>query len=95
MVSELALAGQGRLLRCTHCGRAVAETRHTRESWRVDYYLLHTGDVEAAAVAREGEGEAVTYLKLVRALDIVTCADCYRDPAVREGRDERFHAPAG
>jgi len=95
MVQEAVPPGRERLLRCTHCGRLVAETRHTRETWRVDYYLLHTGDVEPTAVARDGETEVVTYLKLVRAVDIVTCVDCYRDPAVREEREERFHAVAG
>ena len=77
-------------LRCSHCGRAVRETLHTRDSWRVDYYLLHTGDVEQTTLVRDEWGGAVSFLKLIRPEDVITCADCYRDPAVRDQREERF-----
>jgi hypothetical protein len=64
---------------------------HARDSWRVDYYLLHTGDVEPTTLSGEFLGGVVSFLKLIRPIDVVTCADCYRDPAVRDEREKRFH----
>ena len=75
--------------RCSHCGRSVEETQHTRTSYRVDYYELHTGDVEPVTVARD-DGPPVTILKLLSANEIVTCADCYREPGVRARRERLF-----
>ena len=80
----------GRSLRCDDCGRPVRETEHTRSGYRVDYYSLHTGDVEPqTAVADDGE-HRLTFQRLFNAVEIVTCADCYADPSVRQRRDERF-----
>jgi hypothetical protein len=71
-------------LRCSHCGREVDETWHTRSDYRVDYYVLHTGDSEFAAVRRTAdEGDAEVYERLVSATDVVTCRQCYRLPVVR------------
>lgn len=77
-------------LRCAHCGRAVVETQHSRTSYRVDYYSLHTGDVEPVTMVLDEDGPAVTFQKLVSTVNVITCADCYRLPAVREERDRRF-----
>jgi hypothetical protein len=77
--------------RCTHCGREVAETLHTRSSYHVDYYQLHTGDVQPTTVARPDDpGGTVTILKLSRVYVVVTCADCYRRPNVRQEREALF-----
>src|SRR5512139_2814646 len=66
-------------LRCTHCGREVAETVHTRSSYQVDYYLLHTGEVQPTTVARPDDpAGSITVLKLLRVNTVITCADCYR-----------------
>jgi hypothetical protein len=85
-------------LRCTHCGREVAETIHTRSSYYVDYYLLHTGEVQPTTVARPDDPAGViTILKLSRVNIVVTCADCYRQPNVRREREFLFRpeqAPA-
>lgn len=75
--------------RCDHCGRPVRETRHTPTSYRVDYYSMHTGQVEPSSLATEGE-DRVVFLKLLDPVEIITCADCYQRPAVRRERDERF-----
>src|SRR5262245_58895049 len=84
--------------RCTHCGRAVAETVHTRSSYRVDFYVLYTGSVEPMTLARRDDTLApVTVLKLLEANEVVTCADCYREPQVRAERELLFrpeNAPA-
>jgi len=85
-------------LRCTHCGREVAETLHTRSSYHVDYYLLHTGEVQPTTVARPDDPAGViTILKLSRVNIVVTCADCYQQPSVRQERELLFRpeqAPA-
>jgi hypothetical protein len=76
-------------LRCDHCSRAVCETQHTRASYRVDYYSLHTGEVEESTVAHES-GSTFTYQKLVSVVHMITCADCYRKPSVQREREARF-----
>ena len=77
--------------RCSHCGRAVAETRHTRSSYRVDYYALHTGAVEPVTLARADDtASPLTVLKLLQPSEILTCADCYREPHVRARREVLF-----
>jgi hypothetical protein len=86
--------GHPSALRCSHCGRAVAETMHTRGAYRVDYYSLHTGDVEPTTIQR-GEEEPVTVLRLLSRRDVVTCAECYRQPRVRQQRDVLFRPEQG
>jgi len=77
-------------LRCDHCGRVVHETRHTPSSYAVDYYALHTGDVESSTMRTDDDRQAITFQKLLRAVVLITCADCYRDPAIRLEREQRF-----
>ena len=78
-------------LRCTHCGREVAETMHTRAAYRVDYYALHTGDVEPMTMATtDDSAPLVTFFKLLRPSDVLTCVDCYRQPQVRRERELLF-----
>jgi hypothetical protein len=77
--------------RCTHCGRGVTETVHTRTWYRVDYYALHTGTTEPVTIMRHDEMLApVTVLKLLEPSEVVTCAECYRDPHVRAERELLF-----
>lgn len=75
---------------CRHCGREVGETLHTRSSYRVDYYGLHTGAVEPVTLSHGDDAPPVTVLKLLTANEIVTCADCYREPRVRAQREVLF-----
>ncbi len=78
-------------LRCYHCGREVLQTMHTRSSYRIDYYSLHTGEVEPTTMARTDDpADVVTVMRLIRAIEIFTCADCYRRPAVRRERERLF-----
>ena len=80
-------------LRCHHCGREVTETMHTRSTYRVDYYALHTGDVEPTTMTRSDDpADVVTVMRLVRAVEIFTCVDCYRQPNVRRERELLFRA---
>lgn len=78
------------VLRCDHCGRPVSVTRHTRFAYRVDYYSLHTGEVEATTLKTDDERESITVQKLLTAVDVITCVDCYRQPAVQADRERRF-----
>ena len=78
-------------LHCNHCGRPVGETVHTRSSYAVDYYVLHTGAVEPMTIQRADEPYGtVTVLKLIEPRTVVTCADCYRQPTIQEERDLLF-----
>jgi hypothetical protein len=78
-------------LRCSHCGREVSGTVHTRTSYHVDYYALHTGDVEPVTIKRADESEPLmTVLKLVRPTHVFTCCDCYFQPTIRAQRDQLF-----
>lgn len=71
----------------------MAETTHTRSAYRVDYYMLHTGDVEATTMARSDDpNDVVTVMRLVRAVEIFTCVDCYRRPPVRRERERLFRS---
>jgi DNA-directed RNA polymerase subunit RPC12/RpoP len=77
--------------RCHHCSREVAETQHTRTSYRVASYELHGGEVEAVVKRRSADDpEEVTILRLVRPREVYTCADCYRLPEVAALREVLF-----
>jgi hypothetical protein len=83
--------GSKGVLHCIHCGREVGETMHMRSSYRVDYYSLHTGDVEPATVARHDDPtESMTVLRLIRPVDVFTCVECYRKPSIRDERELTF-----
>ncbi len=83
-------------LHCMHCGRPVLGTRHTRTSYRVDYYTLHTGVVEPVTVQR-ADDSTVTVFRLLDPVNVVTCVECYKEREVREERERLFRpelAPA-
>lgn len=88
----MSAVGAGKVsLHCTHCGRPVGETIHTRSTYAVDYYALHTGVVEPMTIQRSDEPYgSLTVLKLIAPRTVVTCADCYRQPAIRDERDLLF-----
>ncbi|MBP1687582.1 MAG: hypothetical protein H6Q33_3725 [Deltaproteobacteria bacterium] len=88
----MSAAGTSKLsLHCNHCGRQVGETVHTRSSYAVDYYVLHTGAVEPMTIQRADEPYGrITVLKLIEPRTVVTCADCYRQPTIQEERDLLF-----
>jgi hypothetical protein len=77
-------------LRCDHCGRAVRETQHTRTSYTVDYYSVHSGHGEVCSFIGEDGQRGATYVKLLDRFDVVTCAQCYRRSAVQAERDRHF-----
>jgi hypothetical protein len=77
-------------LRCDHCGRAVGETQHTRSSYAVDYYSVHSGHGEVYSLVGEDGQRSATYVRLLDRFDVITCAQCYRQGAVQVERDRRF-----
>lgn len=90
MAASYASEVHGTRPRCHHCGRVVRETRHTRTSYRVDYYSMHTGPVELSTLSRHDSEETFTYLKLLHTVEIFTCAECYHDPEIREECERLF-----
>lgn len=88
-----ALAPQS--LRCDHCGRAVRGTQHTRTDYRVDYYALHSGRGEPCALVGDYGHHDASYIRLLDHYDVISCAQCYRLPAVQAERERRFHPEAG
>lgn len=67
---------------------------HTRTGYRVDYYELHTGSVEEATYRRGEDGPVQVYQRLLVPELVITCADCYRQPAVQDEREQRFRPEA-
>ncbi len=67
---------------------------HGRLSYRVDGFVLHTGETEEATVRRADSDEvALVYRRLVRPVVLLTCCDCYADP-VRRRRHQSWEYPA-
>ena len=81
-------------MRCAHCGRVVHETMHTRSSYAVDYYELHTGPVEEGTFRHGEDGPIQVYQRLLAHELVITCADCYRRPAIQTEREQRFRPEA-
>ena len=78
-------------MQCTHCGREVRETIHRQKSYKVDYYLLHTGETEWAFFTNSKEDALpFRYLKLTQPIDIITCVQCYAYPEIRQRLDDDF-----
>jgi hypothetical protein len=79
-------------LRCDHCGRSVKETLHTRTTYTVDYYSLHTGPVETCSLVTDDGERRLTFQKLLSTKEVITCVDCYRRDEVQRDRELRFRS---
>jgi hypothetical protein len=78
-------------MQCYHCGREVRETRHRQKTYAVDYYQLHTGTTEwATFVSAKPDVPPLRYLKLTHPVTIITCAQCYGSPDIRQMLDDDF-----
>lgn len=71
----------------------MSPTRHTRTAYEVDYYSMHTGEVEPTAVHRSDD-TTITVYRLLTAIDVITCVECYRSAAVQVERDRLFRPEA-
>lgn len=78
-------------MQCYHCGREVFETIHEQKSYRVDYYLQHTGHTEwEFLVNPKQDAPPIHYRKLTRAMNVLTCVQCYGRPEIRRLLDNDF-----
>jgi hypothetical protein len=78
-------------MQCFHCGREVRETTHTQKSYRVDYYLLHTGNSEwSFFINPKQDAPPLRYLRLTQPVNIITCVQCYEQPNIRQKIDDDF-----
>jgi hypothetical protein len=79
-------------MQCSHCGKEVRETVHWQKSYRVDYYLLHTGQTEWAFFTNlKEDAQPLRYLKLTQPIDIITCVRCYAYPEIQQRLDDDFY----
>jgi hypothetical protein len=86
-------AATGSTVACRHCGRVVGGTVHTRTSYVVDGFVLHTGPSEPAVGRRSAYDEVgFVYQRLLRPVTLVTCADCWADPVRRAAHLSWIHA---
>jgi len=80
-------------MQCSHCSREVKETRHTQRGYRVDYYVLHTGQTEWVFLKNPKEdAPSLHYLKLTQPVDIITCVDCCDQPQIRSRLQEELNS---
>jgi hypothetical protein len=78
-------------MQCYHCGREVQGTTHTQKSYKVDYYLLHTGYTQWEYFLNpKPDTSPLRYLKLVQPTDILTCVQCYGRAEIRQLLDDDF-----
>ena len=78
-------------MQCFHCGREVRETIHKQKSYKVDYYLRHTGHSEwEFFLSPKQDAPLIRYLKLTQPIDIVTCIACYACTEIRQRLDDDF-----
>jgi len=78
-------------MQCYHCGREVQRTTHTQKSYKVDYYLLHTGYTQWEYFLNpKPDTPPLRYLKLVQPTDILTSVHCYGRAEIRQLLDDDF-----
>lgn len=78
-------------MQCFHCGREVQGTIHGQTSYRVDYYLLHTGHTHWELFLNpNSDAQPFRYLRLTEPTDIITCVQCYAHPEIRQRLDDDF-----
>lgn len=68
----------------------MRETLHTRTTYTVDYYSLHTGPVETCSLVIDDGERRLTFQRLLRAEEVITCVDCYAKADVQHDRELRF-----
>lgn len=72
---------------CSYCGRRVRGTLHWRESYRVDFHFMYTGEVEQERMASDDFGEPRYLVRLLQPRLILACIDCFSRPEVRKDWD--------
>ena len=78
-------------MQCYHCGREVFGTIHTQKSYRIDFYLLHTGHTEWEILLNPKQDAApLRYRRLTLPMEVFTCVQCYARPEIRQLLDDDF-----
>jgi len=78
-------------MQCSHCGREVFGTVHTQRTYKVDFYLLHTGETEwEFLVTRKPDAPPLKYRKLIQPIDVLTCVQCYARPEIWQILEDDF-----
>jgi len=78
-------------MQCSHCGREVFGTVHTQKAFRVDFYLLHTGETEWELLFNpKQDAPPIKYRKLIRPIDVLTCVQCYARPEIQQILEDDF-----
>jgi transcription elongation factor Elf1 len=81
-------------VQCSHCGREVKATVHFRKAdpgYRVDYYLLWTGDLEEVAMKNpRDESEIMEFYKLNNPRKVITCSECAQKSEIQAELERLF-----
>jgi len=81
-------------LYCSHCGREVSETIHSKkypEGFRVDYYVLVTGQLAPRVIKNpKDESIQIEFFKVENPRQVITCCDCLQLHDVQEKLDQAF-----
>lgn len=78
-------------MKCSHCGREVMPTIHTKDGYEVDYYALVTGNLVPVLVDENETGEGVfQYFKIEQTVEIITCISCWRNPEIKKKIASQF-----
>jgi hypothetical protein len=78
-------------MQCYHCGREVFGTIHTQKSYRIDFYLLHTGHTEWEFLLNpKQDAPPLRYRRLTQPTEVFTCVQCYARPEIRQLLDDDF-----
>lgn len=72
-------------MRCSHCGREVMPTIHTKDGYTVDYYSLITGNLVPVMLDETETGEETfQYYKIEQMIELITCVSCWKDPEIKK-----------
>jgi len=81
-------------LKCRFCGREVKSTVHSKrlpEGFRVDYYLVWTGELTPIIMKDPRDDKKVTqFFKVDHLHPVIACSDCYAKDNVREEMEHEF-----
>jgi hypothetical protein len=78
-------------MQCYHCGREVFGTLHTQRTFKVDFYLLHTGQTELEFFFNpKQDAPPLKYRRLIHPIDVFTCVQCYARPEIRRLLEDDF-----
>ncbi len=63
-------------------------TLHWRDTYRVGFHFLYTGEVERERMAADDYGEPRFLVRLLRPRVVYACLDCYARPDVQRYWDQ-------